>query len=470
MPVNEKYRDLYRNISEFLTFGIWSTSIDDLPKRKSRLFNLARVLVLAARGVMRNRIQLRASALTFYSLMSLVPVLGLVFAIAKGFGLEHNLDRLIREKLFAYPSLADKLVEFSMSLLERTGSGLIAGVGVVMLFWSVLKVFINIEKSFNAIWQIRQPRSWLRKISDYTSMMLIAPILILIASSASVFLRTSLSQASSNVEMVGMLKPYAMVLLQVVPSLLVCLVFGLLYLVMPNTKVHVKSAMISGLVAGIIFSVVQWAYLYFQFGMSNYNAIYGSFAAIPLFLVWTQLSWVIVLLGAELSYAMQNTHLYEFEREIVYLSPKRRKELSLLLLSTILQRFRQGDPPLTSEELSSLHALPLRLSRTLLQQMEECGLLVRIVNRNDRDQVFHPSRPEDFYTVGNVLSRLESHGESIQARGEALESIERLSQRGIEGVERDSTPLYTLGLKPLSPEARNDNRKQKGSIDRYLVL
>ena len=428
----------------FLSHQICSVEPDGYSPPMRRLLHLARIVMLVLRGFNKNSVQLRASALTFYTLLSLVPILALGFGIAKGFGLDHHLERLIREQLASYPDVANRLVVFSGALLQRTGGGLIAGIGVIMLLWSVIKVFNNMENSFNAIWQISTPRSWSRRFSDYVSMMLIAPILVLVASSANVYAQSLVRRAAANIEFIGALQPYLLVLLQVAPYVLVSLVFALLYLVMPNTKVKLSSALISGLLAGVGFVLVQWVYIYFQVGVSRYNAIYGSFAAIPLFLVWCRISWLIVLLGAELSFAVQNVRLYEYERETKLLSPRRTKELSLLLLHTILLRFRFGEPALSSDELAKEHGLPLRLTRRLIQWMVDAGLLSPVMTPDEKVLVYQPARIEEYFTVGTLIRDYDNHGTTLHAKGEALVAIERIYEEYIAGHEALSKRVDSL--------------------------
>lgn len=416
----------WRNIYNFIRNDIWSVELDEYSKGKHRSLRVIRIVLLSLRGFTENAVQLRASALTFYTLMSLVPILAMGFGIAKGFGLEHKMDMLIHEKLTTAPALADKLVEFANALLQRTGAGLVAGIGVVMLFWSIIKVLNNIERSFNAIWQINSPRPWLRKFSDYISMIIIAPLLLITASGVNVYIRSVLQKAASDPEILLIVKTYVLWLLRFVPYILIPLLFALLYVVMPNTKVKFSSGLIAGIVAGAIFVGVQWGYLYFQFGVSRYNAIYGSFAAIPLFLVWMQLSWLIVLLGAELSYAVQNVSLYEFEHETKHLSARRTKELSLLLLNTIVERFRLCESPYSAGQLAREHGLPYRLTMLLLQWMVSCQIICEVIGEDGKDIRYQPAQSIDHLTFAYVVNCYDNYGATIRANGKALAHISQL--------------------------------------------
>lgn len=403
-----------------------------------RLVIALRIALLTFRGFSEKRVQLRATALTFYSLMSLVPVIALLFGIAKGFGLEGMLNDILREKLAPYPEVSAQIISFSDSLLGRTGGGLMAGVGVAALFWSVVKVFSNIERSFNAIWQIDTPRAWVRKFSDYLSLMLIAPVVLILSSSANLYLRTMLNAGVDDAQLVHLAKTGMLLALRALPYVLVPLLFALLYLLMPNTKVKFSAALVAGAVAGVGFVGLQWGYLYFQFGMSSYNAIYGSFAAFPLFLIWMQLSWMIVLLGAEISFAVQNVKLFEYEKETRNLSVRRTKELSLLLLHTLVVRFEAGELPLTSHELAEQHHLPLRLTHRLLRWMVGAGLVSRVEAEEGKTVAYQPGISVNRLTVGWVMAAYETYGETVPAEGEVLHEIERLYEEEVkvDGVKR----------------------------------
>ncbi|MGP1362766.1 MAG: YihY/virulence factor BrkB family protein [Bacteroides sp.] len=438
----KKTKLYYQRFLHFIHRDVWIIEeVGEYSTLRKRLLRLLRIILLVTREFTHNSVQLRATALTYYSMMSMVPIVAMGFGIAKGFGLEERLTYIIHEKLDAYPELSDKLVEFSTALLERTGGGLIAGIGVVLLFWTVIKVFNNIEKSFNVIWRISTPRSWFRKFSDYLSMMLLAPLLILAASSVNIFLKSFLSKAAQDIEVLGLIKTYVLILLRISPYILLSLAFTFLYVVMPNTKVKFSAALLAGLVAGIGFAITQWFYLAFQFGVSKFNGIYGSFAALPLFLVWLQLSWLIVLVGAELSYAIQNVQLYEFERNANNLSPKRTKILSMLLLATVVQRFQLGKAPLTSEALGKKHGIPLRLVNQLLQWMVEAELISMVYTEDEKVPAYQPGQSIEKYSLERFIRKHDEHGNTIAAKGKLLPIIEELYE---EYMQRANSERYTL--------------------------
>ena len=236
---------------QFVDGDVWTLQRDELPGRQWPVVRALRIVLIAVRRSLENSVQVRASALTYYTLMSIVPVVALAFGMARGFGIEESLQRLIREQLAEQPLLVEKITGFADRLLARTGKGVVAGVGVALLFWTVVKVFSNIERSFNAIWRVSETRGWLRRFSDYLSMIVMMPVVIVAASSANVLLKAHLQSASEQVGLIGTLSPMLLFLLRTLPSLLVTIVFCLLYAVMPNTKVKALPAIVAGVVAGV---------------------------------------------------------------------------------------------------------------------------------------------------------------------------------------------------------------------------
>jgi len=401
---------MLKKIITFLTTDIWRIRLRDLPHPKSFFIKQLRIILLAFRGFGEDKCQLRASALTFYSLLSIVPVLAMAFGIAKGFGMEKLLEKQLLEKMPAQQEVFSQVVGFANSLLENTKGGVVAGAGIALLFWTVIKVLGNIEKSFNDIWGIKQQRSLGRKFSDYLSIMLICPILMIVSSSATVFITTQVTMITQRVELLGFLSPFIFFILKALPYGILWILFTFIYIFMPNTKVNFKAGLIAGIVAGTIYQLVQWAYITFQVGMAKYNAIYGSFAALPLFLVWLQWSWLIVLLGAEISFAHQNVEMYEFEPDCLRVSPSFKKLLSLRIAHASVERFSKGQAPLAATEIAHFLEAPIRLVRQVLYELTACGILSQIKIDGRKDVAYQPARNVDSLTIHYVLTALERYG------------------------------------------------------------
>lgn len=404
----------YLKIQQFLLKDLWSVKLEEYPPKMKFLFKYLRIVVLALRGSYENKVTIRASALTYYTLMSIVPILAMGFGIAKGFGADKYLERQLMESLKGQEEIMNKLITFSNSLLERTGGGLLAGIGIILLFYSVAKVLSSIEASFNDIWKIEKARTISRKFSDYLSMMLIAPILLIASSSISVYLATQLDTIAKQIELIGYISPYIMLVLKFIPYLLIWILFSVMYIVMPNTKVSTQSGIIAGIIAGSLFVITQWIYIDFQVGVSRYNAIYGSFAALPLFLIWIQTSWLIVLFGAEVSFANQNVDMYEFESETERISPYSRRTLSLLVVNFIVKRFEKGEEPLTVLELSKNLKIPVRLMRVLLNHLIQCRIISETIDSSTKSIAYQPAQHIDNLSISFIINSLDNLGTSIE--------------------------------------------------------
>ena len=424
--------DLISNFFYFIRVDIWRIRLADLPFGRSFLIKQLRMIILAFRGYDEDRCLLRASSLTFYTLLSIVPVAAMFFGVAKGFGFERRLQEELFNRFPGQEEVLNQIISFSNSLLAQTQGGLIAGIGMLVLFWSVLKVLGHIEMALNDIWGIKESRSWGRKFSDYLSIMLISPLLVLISGSATVFIKTQVTQVTQKVELLGVISPLIFLLLKFTPYVLIWTLFTILYVIMPNTKVNFKAGLLGGVVAGTLYQIAQWGYISFQIGAAKYNAIYGSFAALPLFLMWLQISWWIVLFGAELSFANQNVDTYEYEPDSLKVSPGFKKLLALQIAHLVIKKFENGDRPLTDSQISAQLEMPIRLVHNLLFDLVESGLVSEIKTKADKKFAYQPARDINKMTIQYVLEALDRSGtddipvaktQDYQALSDALQNF-----------------------------------------------
>lgn len=426
---------MFKEIEEFFKEKLWRIAVEKKSGRQRLWIRLLRIITLALRGFKEDKISLRASALTVYSLLAVVPVVAMAFGIAKGFGMSKYIEQLktqLEERFLAnvesQQEIINRIFEFANSFLENTKGGLIAGIGLIVLLWSVLKVFSNIESSFNAVWHIRKSRSWFRKFSDYFSLMLIAPIIAILSSSASVFITTQIERITEEVELLGFISPFIFFLVKLIPYVLIWFLFTFLYMFMPNTKVKFRSALIGGIVAGTVFVFIQWVYIHFQVGVSRYNAIYGSFAALPLFIIWLQLSWLIVLLGAEISFADQNLENYEFESDVDNISLYGKKTMALIITQLLVKNFTRAADPLTAEQISHKLKIPIRLVRVILFDLVESRILSEIISPNTKERAYQPAQDVDNLSITYVLKSLEHLGKDkiLSIQGNEQEKIKQI--------------------------------------------
>lgn len=389
---------------------IWHTPLSEISRRKMLLIKQMRIVVIAARGFVNNKVMLEASALTFYSLLAVVPLAAIAFAVAKGFGLDQNLEDLLIKNFETQKEVLNWLLTNARNALDATKGGYMAGVGVIVLMWSGMSLLDSIERSFNNIWEIKSSRPWVRKFTDYLTIMLIAPIFLILSGSVTVFINTNLEEFISDSSILEWVKPFVSTLVKLIPFILTWFVLTVLFIVMPNTKVKFKSALVAGILSGTLLQFLQWLYIDVQFGITRLNSIYGSFAAIPLFIVWIQMSWLVVLLGAELSFANQNISRYEYESEALNISYYHKKALTLMILSRIIRHFEKGLPPLSAEVISSEISMPVRIVRDILQDLDTVGLVSAVIKDDSKERLYQPALNTENITVSFVLSRLEKKG------------------------------------------------------------
>ncbi|MGD0551214.1 MAG: YihY/virulence factor BrkB family protein [Sedimentisphaerales bacterium] len=402
-------------LAKFLNFirtDIWRMRLRDHSRGKSLFIRFLRIVALAVRGFNENRCKFRASALTFFSLLSIVPVIALMFGIAKGFGLQERVAAQILEKMKGQEEVANKVITFANSLLDRASGGVIAGVGVVFLFWVIISLLSNIEGSFNDIWGVVKPRTFARKFSDYLVTMLVCPILLAIASGVTIFLSSQIQTLNEKIPMLKDFGPVFWLAMKLLPYLTIWVSFTFIFIFMPNTKVRFVSGLIAGMVAGTLFQLVQWGYVNFQVQITTRYAIYGSFAAMPLFLLWLQISWLIILFGAEVSFAHQNVETYEFEPDCLSASHSFKTLLSILITQRLVHRFCAGEKPSNASGLSHELEIPVRLVRQLLYDLSESGILSEVKKGEDKELAYQPATDADKITVKFVIDRLEQRGTS----------------------------------------------------------
>ncbi len=397
-------------IAQFITTDIWHIESKKISRSRSFFLRLLRVIMLSVRGFNNNRLQLRASALTFYSLLAIVPVLAMAFAVAKGFGLDAHLQTELLARFSGQQQVLLKAIDFANNLLDKTRGGLMAGIGVVVLYWAVIKVLGHIERAFNDIWNIPKSRSLWRKFSDYLTIMLICPLLIILSSSATVFIKTQITLIVDKIALLGFFSPLIYVGFKLIPYVLIWLLFTLTYLMMPNTKIQISAAVVAGIVAGTIYQLLQLVYINFQFLLANYNAIYGSFAALPLFLIWLQASWLIVLMGAEIACAYQNKESYEFEQVTRQISPALKKQLALRVTHLLVTNFARAEKPHSARQISAALEIPFRLIQSILMDLMTTNIISETDSEIPEEPSYQPALDINLLTVSYVIGALEKIG------------------------------------------------------------
>lgn len=392
---------------------IWHAPLSELSRNKTFLIKQLRILYLAGRNSLNDKVSLRASALTFYTLLAIIPLVAIALAIAKGFGLDQNLEMAISNmrEFGTYKEVLTPLLEKAKITVQNTSGGYIAGIGVIILFWSVISLLSQIENSFNHIWQISSSRPWYRKFTDYLTIMLIAPVFIILSSSITLFVSSAeFSDFITKVPILHFFKWIISFLIKFSPYLISWIVLTLLFIVMPNAKVRFVPALLSAVITGTFLQLLQWLYLDLQYGITKLSAIYGGLAFVPLLIIFLQTTWIMILLGAELSFANQNVSRYELESGALNVSHFQKRAFILLVLHMIIRNFAIGEKPISAETIGKVLKIPVRLVNDILQDLSNVSLVSEIHENEQKERLYQPALDINKLSVSFVLAKLDRKG------------------------------------------------------------
>lgn len=397
-----------KRVIQFFQTDLWRITEGDVSPVKFVLLEALKKVVLAIRFFTAKRVLQKAAALTYSTLLAIVPILAVVFAIARGFGYNKYIEVWFRNTFESQPQAANVIIGFVNSYLVHTQSGVFLGIGLLFMLYTVLMLVSNVENAFNEVWQVKKPRSIFRTFTDYLTMFFVFPIIIVLTSGISIFM-AAIAKSMPDFLLLG---PTLRFLIDLLPYVLMSGMFVALYVFMPNTHVRVASAVVPGILAGIAMQGLQIFYIHSQIFLSSYNAIYGSFAALPLFMLWVQISWTICLFGAELCYTNQNLDYYDYDANTGEVSHRYRIMLAALLMSRICRRFANGQKPLSALELREETTIPIRFVNDILYELVNAGLIVEMTSdEKGETSRFMPAEDIANLTLGTMIDRLESQGQ-----------------------------------------------------------
>ena len=398
-------KDKLRKLKGLVRGGLWEVESEGLSRGRTFLLRQGQLMMLVIRDFIADRCLLQASALTYASLLAIVPLLALMFSLLKGLGVQNTLEPIILQQ-FAVGS--EQIISEIIRYIENTNVGRLGVAGMVTLFLTVLMLLSNIEKSFNSVWGVEETRPLFRRFADYFSVVMIGPIFILVAiSMTSTLQSTAFLQALREMAYVG---DVIVLVFKVLPYVGMWIAFMALYIFMPNTKVNIRAAVIGGIFGGTLWQLAQWGYVHFQVGMSRYNAIYGTMAALPILMVWIYLSWLIVLLGLEVTYASQNLRTVRREIRGVKVNYSSRELAALNIMLVLGEAFVRGERSWTMTRIASTLDLPPRLARYILSQLVQLGFLSEVNREEDDDVAYQPGRTPQKILLHEVVKGLREDG------------------------------------------------------------
>ena len=396
---------MLKRIVSFFRYDIWKIQRGDVSTPVFYLVNIARTVILAARSFVDSRITRTAAALSFSTIMAVVPMVAVVFAIARGFGFSKHIETWFRDLLVSQPQVAETIIGFVNSYLVNVKSGIILGFGLIVMLYTVVMLISSVEMAFNDIWNVKNQRGLMRTVIDYVAFFFLLPIVIVLTSGVTIFVSAISEQLNELVA------PIVRFLISASPYVIMSVIFTLVYMLMPNTKVNFSSAVWPGILAGFAMQMLQLLYIHSQVWVTSYNAIYGSFAALPLFMLWVQFSWIICLFGAHLCYTNQNMEQLSpvpYNNKIAH---ENKLMLSAVILAIICQRFANGEKPATTMALKKKTNIPAHIVANILGALQEAGLIVDVTGGNkDKSQAYMPAQDIAAITVGNMVKRLDTVG------------------------------------------------------------
>lgn len=397
-----------RFIVKFVRYDIWRITSNELTRTKQILINIIKIIYLSIKGIGTHRLNIHSSALSFTVTFALVPLIALIIAIARGFGIENMIEETLSSTMFGQSNLVPYIMDFVTKYLDSLRGGLFIGVGLGILVYSVYNLFAQIERALNSIWQVNKSRSILRQFTIYFSGLLIFPILIAVSSGLSIYINNILK----NALFFHLFNPFVQIVLSASPYIVSVLLFTLMFLIIPNTKVKFANAFIAGIITGISFQIFQTIYVNGQINLTRYNAVYGGFAALPLLLLWLKISSLIFLIGAEISYVSQNIRHFDYLVDTENISIRYKKNISLFISYIIIKRFEAGLPAYSTEDITSKYKLPIRLVNQILQELTQANIVVR--SEGEKAVVSYlPAKDINQITLKDIESKLETQGAEL---------------------------------------------------------
>lgn len=396
-----------KSFKNFIQVELWHTAGTEIASRAKRIvFSALKTVILSVRGFVDKDLNLRASGLTYSLMFAIVPILAMVLAVAKGFGFAGVIEQSLNDSFLGQMNMVPMIMGFVERYLDTAQGGAFIGVGLLILLWAVYSFFRTVEQLFNNIWNVRQSRSIPRQLTNYIFILFLIPILIVVTSGLSIFLNT----AASSLPHVQWLMDMQTWVVKFLSFVVAWAVFTWMYMAIPNTKVRFISAVVPGVVIGTLFQLLQMLSVYIIVFLSRTSVVYGAFASIPLLLTWLQWSCLMILIGAEMSFSIQNQEEFEYEQELNGMSRRYKDYVMYYLLSVIVRRFDANQPPLTAHELARQEHLPTRLVSRLLSRLTEVGVLCEVHQEGVEERSYQPALDTHAITMGMVNDRIDGQG------------------------------------------------------------
>ena len=398
----------FSKISRFVRYDMWRVTATEFDGFFQRIgYSIIRTIVLVVRGFTSKNLNDKAKSLTYSLIFAIVPILAMVLAVAKGFGVADVIEKQLNASFLGETNMVPTIMAMVERYLETAQGGLFIGIGILILLWAVYAFFQSVETAFNHIWNVRKSRSVLRQVTTYIAIVVLIPVLIVCSAGINIFVHTTVENFS-HAEMLQ--HAFHTSGAQWLQFFMCWLFFTWMYVAIPNTKVRFKSAVIPGIIMGSLFQLLQMLSVYLIALLSRTSIVYGAFATIPILMTWLQYTSLLILIGAEMSYAIQNNEEFEYEKDLNIMSRRYKDFVMLYLLSVIIKRFENDEAPLTAHELAIRDHLPIRLVNQLVSRLVETGILREVYVEDKEDRTLQPALDTHKISVGMVIDRIDKQG------------------------------------------------------------
>ena len=397
---------------------------------------IIRTIVLVARGFTSKNLNDKAKALTYSLIFAIVPILAMIVAIAQGFGVADIIEDQLNKSFLGETNLVPAIMEMVQRYLDTAQGGVFIGIGILILLWAIYSFFQSVETAFNKIWNVNKSRSILRQVTTYVTIVVLIPVIVVCSAGITIFLNTTIESTMHVEALHHFFHTSGVKFLQFA---MCWLLFTVMYVGIPNTKVRFLSALIPGVIMGTLFQLLQMLSVYLIAFLSRTSIVYGAFASIPILMTWLQYTSLLILIGAEMSYAIQNNEEFEYEQDLNRMSRRYKDFVMLYLLSVIIKRFEADEAPLTAYEIAIRDHLPIRLVNQLVGRMVETGILREVyTDEEDEEKRYQPALDTHKISVGMVIGRIETQGNELFLQ-KPTEEMQAFWDKYIELKEKHTT-------------------------------
>jgi len=406
---------------------------------RSFLHKIIRIVFFSFKSFYQKELYLKSSLLTFYSLIALVPILTIILSIAKGFGFDAFLQKQLLETFKEQQDVISIAFRFAYAIIEQMQSPAIVGIGVFFLFFSVYGLFVNIEKSLNAIWNVKKHRKLIRRMINYAMALIFFPIIFIASTSITIFINTEITRTAQNYEFVASISHYVLTVLKLAPYGLMFALFSYVYLFTPNTAIAIKPRIFAGILAGVIFQFWQIIYIDSQVYLSSYNAVYGSFAALPLFLIWMQINFVILLFGAEIAAQIEGDRFFKKTTKDDHFKMVNKKHLCLIVLHTIVFHYLKGEKPLSLNRISEELGISSLDAREIFNILEKAHIIAELKTSERYHLIINP----ELFTIQSLSNMLDEifFKKGIAKETKSLYAVTRCLTQFDESIKSSNNDL-----------------------------